>query len=120
MTFRPLLILPLVAALVAPLPSLAHSKLATTVPADDSTVAGPVTSLAFSFGEKVESNFATVKLTKDGAAVEATPDVVLSKDGTTLTFDGLSLGAGAWVAAWSIVSADGHRVDGELEFTVTP
>jgi methionine-rich copper-binding protein CopC len=103
---------------MSPFSVQAHSLLEETTPADGTTVTGPVEEISLAFGDGVEAGFATVTLTRDGQAVALTPTVSVSEDGRRLIFGGVSLGTGKWVAEWSAISVDGHRVDGRFVFTV--
>lgn len=93
----------------------AHARLVKATPLQNATVAAPK-SIHLEFSEKVEPKFSTVTLMKaNGAAV-----AVKSKaDGKAI--DGAlaaPLAPGGYMVMWSLVSADGHKMKGQYNFTV--
>lgn len=96
----------------------AHAKLISVVPAADSTVAAPQM-IQVHFDEAIEVKLSHLKLTmSDGTAI-AVMSMNDAKDPSTLSIMPNSpLKPGAYTAAWSIVSDDGHKETGIFKFTV--
>ncbi|WP_182353879.1 copper resistance CopC family protein [Flaviflexus huanghaiensis] len=81
-------------------------------------------------GAQVDSAPAEVVLTFSGAPLDVSPQAILQKDGEIIetepvTLDGFDvilplpeLDAGDYTVVYSIVSSDGHRIDGTTSFAV--
>jgi copper resistance protein C len=110
-----LALLALFAVVLAP-PAHAHDVLIGSDPADGAQLDAAPTEIVLTFNNNLlDSAQAVVVTDAAGATVaEGSPTV----DGTTATFPLPALDAGAYSAAWSVVSSDGHRIDGELGFDV--
>jgi methionine-rich copper-binding protein CopC len=96
----------------------AHARLLSSTPAADTTVVPPQ-KLALHFSEKLEPKFSAVELMKaDGAKIEIKSSV-LSDDPKTIEGDlAAPLQHGSYMVMWHAVSADGHRTQGDYNFTV--
>lgn len=93
----------------------AHARLVKASPLQNATVAAPK-AIHLEFSEKVEPKFSTVTLMKaNGAAVP----VKSKAEGKAI--DGAlaaPLAPGGYMVMWSLVSADGHKMKGQYNFTV--
>lgn len=94
-----------------------HAVLLSSVPADGAVVraAPPVIELVFS--EPVESVGARVRVIgADGGAVST--DAPVTRGRTLSVAPTATVPEGTVTVAWSVISADGHRVDGAVAFAV--
>ena len=122
-SFRPAFVLAaLLAAFVvagAPVAS-AHDVLVSSSPEDGAQLDAPPEDLTLTFNNELvdlgEEAAAVVVTDGSGTEVASGP---LAIDGRDATFDLPDLAGGEFTAAWSVVSSDGHRIQGELAFTVT-
>lgn len=93
----------------------AHAHLVKANPAENATVTAPQV-IHLEFSEKLEPKFSAVALMKaDGAAVPLTSKA----DGKTI--DGAlttPLARGGYMVMWRVLSADGHKMKGQYNFTV--
>ncbi|PFG39995.1 hypothetical protein ATJ97_2515 [Georgenia soli] len=110
-----LALLALVAVVLAP-PASAHDVLIGSEPADGAQLDAAPTEIVLTFNNQLLDSAQVVIVTDaSGATVaEGSPTV----DGAKATFPLPALDAGAYSATWSVVSSDGHRIDGELGFDV--
>lgn len=97
--------------------SAAHSQLMESLPADDSVVDEPPSSVTFVFNENLIEANNTI------AIVDATGNVVhterVSPDDNEVSIAWPdSLSEGVWQVSYRVVSADGHPVQGAIVFTV--
>jgi methionine-rich copper-binding protein CopC len=94
----------------------AHTKIATTVPADGGTVAAPK-EIVLEFGGDVRLTSLSVT---DAAGreqpIDAVPTSIAARFAVRLP---QPLPPGDYVAAWRAVGGDTHVVSGEFRFTVT-
>lgn len=103
-------------ALVAA-PAQAHDVLLSTSPAADQTLGERPREIALTFNnDLLDSTQAVVVTDAAGQKVAEVPGVVT---GPTATFAlPTPLGDGSYRVTWSVVSSDGHRIDGEYGFSV--
>jgi methionine-rich copper-binding protein CopC len=105
-----------VTANLAAQPAWAHSRLLRTDPADASTVTTPITRLTLTFNETVRGDFTTVIVDGPGdAGYGKGPVQVVDHEARQETYP---LGSGGYRVAWRAISADGHPVEGQFDFTV--
>jgi methionine-rich copper-binding protein CopC len=96
----------------------AHARVLASTPSRNAVVASPQV-ISLTFSEKLEPKFSKLSLAKaDGSAAPVTSEVS-AKDRAVLnaTVKG-KLAPGAYKATWEVVSADGHKMKGDLAFTV--
>lgn len=116
----------LLGGLVVASPAFAHPKLVSSQPAANAAVSKP-TRITLVFSEKLVpqmSGLSVVMTGMPGMANHAPMKMTgfktsVSRDGKTLiaTF-ARPLPAGTYQAQWHVVSADTHRVEGKVAFTV--
>ena len=102
-------------AVLTAMPASAHATLVSSDPAAGTVLTSAPAQVSLVFSDELNPALVTVTLTgSDGAQRElAAPQV----DGTTLT-QPLPAVSGDAVVAYRIVSADGHPVQGTVDFTV--
>lgn len=93
----------------------AHAHLVKSTPAANAIVASPK-ALDLQFSERLEPKFSGVALmTAKGVAVPVTAKV----SGKTIhAVTAGALAPGGYMAMWHVVSADGHKMKGQYDFTV--
>ncbi|GAA4285752.1 copper resistance CopC family protein [Georgenia daeguensis] len=117
---RRALLLPLLTILLAvavlAAPARAHDALTGSQPADGAQLEAAPDELVLTFNNGLlDSAQAVVVTDAAGATVaEGSPAI----DGTTATLDLPDLAGGQYAVTWSVVSSDGHRIGGELSFSV--
>jgi methionine-rich copper-binding protein CopC len=98
-------------------PVSAHAALVSANPPRDATVA-PLRTVQLTFSAHIETRFSTVEIvTPSGQKVAG--ESAVSADNRTLTATlARPLAPGPYRVEWRIVSADGHRMQGDYGFTV--
>lgn len=108
------------AALGMAVPALAHTKLVSSNPADRAVVSAAPSALTLEFSERVVPAFTTVELSMpEHGGMKVPVEVNVASDGKTVT--GVpqgKLGKGAYRIVWTAASADGHKMQGSVNFTV--
>lgn len=93
----------------------AHAHLVRATPAPNSAVHSPI-ALHLQYSEKLEPKFSGASVMKaDGKAVAA--GVKVSARAMDVT-PKAALTPGGYMVMWHVVSADGHRIKGQYNFTV--
>lgn len=96
--------------------ALAHAKLVSATPADKAVVAAPA-KIALVFSEKLQPRFSSFVLRGRGVAVPV--KVAVTADGRGLAgAPARPLPPGAYEVAWTVVTADTHKIEGRTSFTV--
>ena len=96
----------------------AHAHLLKSNPAPDATVAAPA-ALELSFSEKLEPKFSAVALMSAKGDDVAVASAVDAKDGKSIkAAPKAPLKPGGYRVMWHVVSADGHKMKGDYNFTV--
>ncbi|GAC1355141.1 MAG: copper homeostasis periplasmic binding protein CopC [Variovorax sp.] len=107
------------ACALAASPVFAHGKLEASIPNNGSTLDAPPKEIRLQFSEPVEPTFTSVKLLDAAGREMATDKAQLDKSNAKTVVLGLpGLPAGAYRARWATMGHDGHRVKGELTFSV--
>jgi hypothetical protein len=111
-------ILAALSLLVLVSPAQAHAELESSDPADGATLASAPATITFTFGEEILPEGNAVTLTDVAAAsrLEVGP-VEVEGDTVTVAWP-TSSPAGEFRAAYRVVSADGHPIDGTITFVV--
>jgi methionine-rich copper-binding protein CopC len=101
------------------IPASAHPALKQSSPSQGAVLDAAPESLRLTFTEPVESAFTRVKVV-DRAGVEIAGSTVRADPGDpSIAVVALpALRPGAYTATWSALGRDGHRVTGELAFSV--
>jgi hypothetical protein len=99
--------------------ALAHAHPKVMVPAADSSGPSPAT-ISITFSEAVEPKFSSLNVTdEEGKKKFNTAASTLSPgDPKTLTLALPPLSPGPYKVHWVSVATDGHRMEGEYQFTV--
>ena len=93
----------------------AHARLLKASPAQNAAIAS-AKNLHLEFSEKLEPKFSGVQLMKaDGTAVPVNSQAKGKIIDATLP---PALAAGGYMVMWHVVSADGHKMQGQYNFTV--
>jgi methionine-rich copper-binding protein CopC len=105
------------AALLIAGSAAAHAHLVKSTPAADATVAAPKT-ITLTFNEKLTPAFSGFDL-EMGGGMKMPVKTTVSKDGLSIvgTPQG-ALMAGAYKLTWHAASSDGHKMNGDVAFTV--
>lgn len=98
-------------------PASAHAALVRANPAKDATVA-PLRSVRLEFNGHIETRFSTVQVVSASGQKVAGESAVGSDNRTLTATLGQPLSPGTYRVEWRIVSADGHRMQGDYGFTV--
>jgi copper resistance protein C len=111
-------LLAVLALLVGVPPAGAHAELESSDPDDGATLASAPAAITFTFGEQIlgEGNAVTLTDVAAGTRLEVGP-VEVEGDTVSVTWPESSP-AGEFRAAYRVVSADGHPIDGTITFTV--
>ncbi len=95
-------------------PAVAHDQLISSIPEDGGTLTELPTEIVLEFNNEL-IDAAPALLIRDAASTtvhQATPAV----DGRFATTEFPELGDGSYRIAWSVVSSDGHRIEGSMPF----
>jgi methionine-rich copper-binding protein CopC len=100
-------------------PAFAHGKLQASTPKDGATLEQAPKLVRLQFNEPVEATLSTVKLVNPaGQEVETAKAEVPADDPKAVVLALPPLTTGSYRAVWSMVGPDGHRVKGEVRFSV--
>jgi methionine-rich copper-binding protein CopC len=110
-------------ALGAAGPASAHDALESAVPAADSTVTDPLSSVALGFSEDLlalagDTNGFAIQVTDGGDRHYESGCVTVN--GPTAGTEVASGPAGTYDVVWQVVSSDGHPTSGSYSFTYSP
>ncbi|ONH61477.1 hypothetical protein CcI49_04390 [Frankia sp. CcI49] len=108
----------LTAVLVALLgsPASAHTALTSSDPAAGATLDAAPGAISLTFSGTVRGDGSRITVTGDGGAPAAVG--ALSAVDRTVTVPVSGLTGGGYQVAWTVVSADGHAINGQFPFTV--
>lgn len=99
-------------------PALAHTHLVRSTPAANQTLAAPAR-LTLTFNERVAPAFSSAEVTMPAHDMTVPSTMRLSQDGKTMTITPRSaLVRGSYVIHWTAAGSDGHRMEGNVPFTV--
>ncbi|NLI17859.1 MAG: copper resistance protein CopC [Actinomycetales bacterium] len=113
---RVLAVLAVLAVVFLPLAALAHDQLITSVPGDGETLTEFPTQISLEFNNEL-IDAAPALLIRDAASqtvYRATPEV----SGRLATAPFPELPDGDYRINWSVVSSDGHRIEGSMPFVM--
>ncbi|MBE3200870.1 MULTISPECIES: copper resistance CopC family protein [Parafrankia] len=108
----------LTAVLVALLgsPASAHTALTSSDPAAGATLDAAPGAISLTFSGTVRGDGSSISVTGDGGAPAAVG--ALSAVDKTVTVPVSGLTGGGYQVVWTVVSADGHAINGQFPFTV--
>ena len=108
------------AMLVASSPAWAHAHLVSSNPAANATVGSAPKTITLTFSAKVAPAFSKFELVMpEHGGMKVPVKTAVSKDGKSIVGTvSAPLAKGAYKIAWSAASADGHKMIGEVPFTV--
>lgn len=99
--------------------AFAHARLIESIPAADSSVGASPTEINLRFNEPIEARFSGIDLSgPDGAAVSTGATASQDKDMTVPVPS--TLAPGVYDVNWRVLSADGHKLEGNFKFEVRP
>jgi methionine-rich copper-binding protein CopC len=96
--------------------AFAHSHLEGSNPADGDIVTEPLNEIVLEFDGQIEQGSYIDVTTAEGEAFE--PEETIIGDGTLTASFAEPLANDEYQVTWSIISADGHPMEGEFSFTV--
>lgn len=107
-------------AMLVASPAFAHARLVSSNPANDAAVAAPPRTIVLTFNEQLVAAFTKAELTMpEHGGMKVAASSAPGRDGKTLIVTpARPLGKGAYKLVWSTASADGHKMSGEISFTV--
>ena len=108
------------AALLATSPAWAHASLVNSNPAANAKVTAAPKTITLTFSGKVAPAFSKFELVMpEHGGMKVPVKTTVSKDGKSIIGTvSTPLTAGAYKIAWTIASVDGHKMNGEVPFTV--
>ena len=108
------------AMLVASSPAWAHAHLVSSNPAANATISAAPKTITLTFSAKVAPAFSKFELVMpEHGGMKVPVKTTVSKDGKSIVGTvSAPLAKGAYKIAWSAASADGHKMTGEVPFTV--
>ncbi len=112
------LLVALSALLLTAPPASAHARVKSSDPAEGATLDVGPDRVSITFTEELPADYSTIEVLgpDDRAYDEGGPSV----NGTELSTDLSVLGpAGVYRIVWTVVSEDGHPVEGDIEFTLS-
>lgn len=96
--------------------ALAHSVVVSSDPEDGSTVEGEVSIVSMTYDSSIQQEEEIYIEDADGERID--PEEVTIEDDTVEASLPDPLESGDYTIVWEVYGADGHLVDGEIEFTV--
>jgi methionine-rich copper-binding protein CopC len=102
---------------LSPVQARAHAHLIKSVPAASSEVSRPH-ELVLTYTEALEPTLVKVVVSSGSKPVAGTGEPEITASGKGLRVRLPPLTAGTYTVEWEIVSKDGHRTKGSLEFKV--
>lgn len=101
-------------------PALAHSTVVKASPAEQSQGAAPA-AIEMTFNEPVNLTFSGLTLIGPDGAEMGLGEIAPVADGKGMAapVEG-ELAAGTYTVEWTLLSPDGHKLEGSYNFTVTP
>ncbi|NUZ08912.1 copper resistance CopC family protein [Piscinibacter koreensis] len=97
----------------------AHPGLVSSSPKAGEVLDAPPSTIRLSFNEPVEPSFTTVKVTdSSGRELAVAPAQSEGGDSRSVSLRLNAATSGSYRAHWSALGRDGHRIKGDLTFTV--
>ena len=95
-----------------------HGTVVSASPKNGATLSTPPTEIRLQFNEPLEQTFTSVKVFASSGKEVTTTEKTRVAGGNTVVQPLPVLPPGGYKAKWTTVGHDGHRVHGELVFTV--
>lgn len=106
--------------LLAASPAVAHSNVVSAVPAEQTEVSAPP-AIEMTFNEAVNLGFSTLNLIGPDGQDIPLGEVTSISDGKGMAASvDAELAAGSYTVNWTLLSPDGHKLEGSYTFTVSP
>jgi len=107
-------------AMLVATPAFAHARLVSSNPANNAAVAAPPRTIVLTFNERLVAAFTKVELTMpEHGGMKVAASSAPANDGKGLVVTpARPLGKGVYKLVWNTASADGHKMNGEISFTV--
>lgn len=99
-------------------PAFGHGTVESASPRNGATLAKPPAEIRLRFNEPLEPAFTSVKVFDAAGKAVTIAGKARVEDGKTVVLPLPVLPPGGYKAQWTSVGHDGHRVRGELTFTV--
>jgi methionine-rich copper-binding protein CopC len=101
-------------------PAFGHARLVSSSPANNASVEAAPAAIVLTFNERLVPTFTKAELTMpEHGGMKVAASSQTSQDGKSLrVVPARPLGKGAYKVSWSTASADGHKMSGEISFTV--
>ena len=100
-------------------PAIAHTKLVSSNPAADATVRAAPRTITLTFNERVVPAFSKFELTMPDHRMNIPLRTTVSRDGKRIVGTPQSpLARGSYAIHWTAAGADGHKMEGHLNFRV--
>lgn len=103
--------------LLLPMVSHAHVHMNKSQPAKGEVLATPPTVVQLWFSGGVEAEWSKIEVT-DSKGERVDSGAVSAKDANALQIKLKPIGSGNYEVKWSVVSHDGHRIKGGINFSV--
>jgi methionine-rich copper-binding protein CopC len=116
MRFVAVVVSVLAAVLIGATPAYAHVALLSSDPEDGAKLAKAPSRVVLTFSDPLDASLTRVAVTIDDKPVTLASSA--RTEGNTVTVP-LAGGGGSYLVAYRVVGSDGHRIDGEIGFTVT-
>lgn len=109
-----------IAAVLTTSPASAHAQLVRSNPAANATISASPKTITLTFSAKVAPTFSKFELVMpEHGGMKVPVKTSVSKDGKSIVGTvSAPLAKGAYKIAWSVASADGHKMTGEVPFKV--
>lgn len=100
--------------------AFAHAHVKTLVPAADAAVTGSPENISLDFSEGIELKFSkiSVKDAQNKSVAAGKPELAEGNDTRLILPLTETLPAGIYHVEWKVVSVDGHKTNGDYQFTV--
>jgi len=107
------------ASLLTAGPVFAHAKLTSSNPADHATVSAAPKIISLTFNEQLVPAFSKFEVTMPEHGMAVPVKTSVASDGKTIVgTPARALPRGTYKIVWSAATADGHKMQGELNFKV--
>ena len=100
-------------------PAFAHTKLVSSTPGANATVRAAPRTITLTFNERVVPSFSKFELTMPDHRMNIPLRTTVSRDGKRIVGTPQSpLAKGSYAIHWTAAGADGHKMEGHINFRV--